>query len=76
MINICQMVNICQFGVGYYPTPNRPLQGSVFSLGFQVEVGPVKVDVADTESLHTRSVCARPGGPCLLGGSGMPPRKF
>ena len=48
-----------------------------FSVGFQVEVGPVKVDVADTESLQTRSVCERLGGPCLLGGSGgMPPRKF
>ena len=50
---------------------------SAFSVGFQVEVGPVKVDVADTESLQTHSVCARPGGPCLLGGSGgMPPQKI
>ena len=50
---------------------------SVFSVGFQVEVGPFKVDVADTESLQTRSVCARHGGPCLLGGSGgMPLHKI
>ena len=40
----------------------------MFSVGFQVEVGPVKEDVADMESLQTRSVCARPGGPCLVGG--------
>ena len=29
---------------------------SAFSVGFQVEVGPVKVDVAGTESLHSEAL--------------------
>ena len=50
------------------------MRAAAFSVGFQVGFEPVKVDVANTESLQTRSVYARPGGPCLLEGSGgMPP---